>query len=201
MNLSVISDEIVDCLKGRGRTFSVLLDEHGWASTDKLIRAVRTKYLNFDKSTLEEVVYVGCNNLLAFNSSGSLIRANSGHAFPVDTELEELDEIPKYLWHSSKQVFFKSIRKNGLVSKDRNYVQLTTSAVRALSYVSCSSNATLYRINALAMQNRGFKFYKSRTSQHTILVSDVPTRFLALVRGEALVNYFSKHSSVELGVV
>ena len=180
MNLTKTSRYISLILRHKPEEIGITLDEHGWANVTELLRGV-----NIDMPTLEKIVATDDKQRYSFNEDKTLIRANQGHSIPVDVELEEVKP-PEYLWHGTGEKYVWGICNEGLVSKSRLYVHLSSDIETAMTVGKRHGSPVLFRINALKMHQDGFKFYLSKNG--VWLTKNVPVEYLsgALMKEESV---------------
>ena len=94
-------------LRHKPETIGIVLDKHGWANVEDLIRGISKRY-PFDFSILEEIVLTDDKQRYSFNEDKTLIRANQGHSIPVDVELD-VEVPPEFLWHGTGEKYINSI--------------------------------------------------------------------------------------------
>lgn len=154
----------------------IVLDAHGWASTDQLVQAIQ-KHVDSECTleTLEDVVRTDSKGRYAFSRDHSHIRANQGHSVNVDVELEELQP-PDFLYHGTATKYVSSIDKQGLIPKSRLYVHLSTTTETAKDVGKRHGAPVIYTIHAKRMFDEGHKFFKS--SNGVWLTKNVPTKYL-----------------------
>ena len=75
-----ISKFISLILRHKPETVGILLDEHGWANVDELIRGVSKTHL-LTMEILERIVVDDEKQRYSFNEDKTLIRANQGILF------------------------------------------------------------------------------------------------------------------------
>ena len=86
MNTTQISKLISLVLRHHPEKLGLTLDDHGWADTKALIRAINA-IQPFDLEQLEIIVQTDNKQRYAFSPDKARIRANQGHSIPVDLEL------------------------------------------------------------------------------------------------------------------
>ena len=146
-------------LRHKPDTIGITLDEHGWANVEELIKGVnKTHPLTME--ILEEIVRTDNKQRYSFNEDKTLIRANQGHSIPVDVELAEVTP-PEYLYHGTGEKFEQSIDSQGLISKSRLYVHLSTDIDTALKVGKRHGKPIVYRVSSKTMSDNGYKFYLS----------------------------------------
>ena len=174
MNLTKVSRYVSLILRHKPETIGISLDEHGWANVDELIKGISKEYpINID--ILEEIVRTDEKQRYSFNEGHTLIRANQGHSIPVDVELEEVRP-PEYLYHGTGVKYVESIRKDGLIPKNRLYVHLSEDKETATNVGKRHGKPFIYRVCSGKMYRDGFIFYKSKNG--IWLTKNVPIEYL-----------------------
>lgn len=111
-------------LRHKPETIGITLDEHGRANVTELIEG-NSKSYEIDMKKLEEIVANDNKQRYSFNEEKTLIRANQGHSIPVDVELEKKIP-PEELYHGTAAKYECAIDEQGLISKSRLYVHLSS---------------------------------------------------------------------------
>ena len=130
MSLKDTSKFLSLILRHKPETIGIVLDGHGWADVEELIRGIAVRQ-PFDIETLEKIVALDEKGRYAFNEDKTKIRANQGHSVNVDVELEET-EPPAILYHGTGEKYVPSIKALGLIPKSRLYVHLSADFDTAL---------------------------------------------------------------------
>lgn len=179
MNINQVSKYISLILRHKPEEIGITLDEHGWADVYELIAGIKKKYPYFCYVYLEQIVMLDTKQRYSFDGNRGKIRANQGHSIKVDVELKEC-EPQKWLYHGTAKKFEESIDKNGLVPKSRLYVHLSKDVDTAykvgLRHAKRDDDVVIYRVRALAMWNKGYKFYLSENG--VWLTDSVPVGYL-----------------------
>lgn len=175
MDLTRISKFLSLILRHKPEEIGITLDEHGWANVKELIDGIDKRY-KFNMDMLKEIVATDDKQRYSFNADKTLIRANQGHSIQVDVELDEA-EPPEYLWHGTAKKYAHSINNNGLVSKSRLYVHLSSDFETAVSVGTRHGSVVLYCVDARKMHQDGYKFYLSKNG--VWLTKDVPVKYLS----------------------
>lgn len=173
-DLNKISKFISLILRHKPETIGIKLDEHGWANVNELIQGINKQQL-FTIDDLEEIVASDSKQRYSFNEDKTLIRANQGHSIPVDVELKEtvpLDE----LWHGTGEKYVSSIEKEGLISKSRLYVHLSSDVETAIKVGTRHGKPVIFKVDTKKMYEDGFKFYLSVNG--VWLTKYVPLKYL-----------------------
>lgn len=173
--LNEISKYIALILRHKPETIGISLDEHGWANVDELIHGINKEY-PFTFDNLETIVNTDDKQRYSFNEDKTLIRANQGHSIPVDVELEEATP-PDVLWHGTGEKYVDSIDQQGLISKSRLYVHLSSDIDTAIKVGSRHGKPVVYAVDCKSMAKDGYKFYLSVNK--VWLTKSVPVRYLS----------------------
>lgn len=161
-------------LRHKPEAIGITLDEQGWANVGDLISGVNVTHpLTMDG--LERIVEKDCKQRYSFNNDKTLIRANQGHSIPVDVGLEERIP-PDRLYHGTGQKYTAKIDKQGLVSKSRLYVHLSTDRNTAYDVGSRHGSPVIYIVDCAQMVEDGFVFFLSVNG--VWLTKEVPSRYL-----------------------
>ena len=150
------------------------LDPHGWAVVEELLDAIRPKY-SMTREDLENLMEHGDKQRYELDETGTKIRAVHGHSIPVDLKYEPVDP-PVTLYHGSADRFEKSILEKGILSQNRMFVHLSTSAERAIEVGRRHGKVILFSVAAEEMQKDGYKFYHSASDIY--LTKEVPPKYL-----------------------
>ena len=180
MNLTSTSKFVSLILRHKPEVIGIHLDEHGWADVEKLIAGI-SKTREFNRTMLEEIVRTDNKQRFIFNEDKTKIRANQGHSIPVDVELLEAVP-PDRLWHGTGEKYVASIDEQGLISKSRLYVHLSSDAATATKVGSRHGKPVLYIVKTKEMYDDGYKFFLSKNG--VWLTKEVPVKYL--VKAEAV---------------
>ena len=173
-NLIKTSRFISLILRHKPETIGITLDEHGWANVEELIAGVNKKY-PIDMQILEKIVNDDDKNRYSFNGDKTMIRANQGHSIPVDVELKKLNP-PDILYHGTGEKYVESIKKQGLIRKNRLYVHLSDNIEIAEKVGKRHGKPVIYEIDCKKMIEDGIEFFKSENN--VWLVESVPVKYL-----------------------
>ena len=163
-------------LRHKPETICISIDEHGWADVQELIDGINASDSGrLDVDLLEEIVRTDEKQRYSFNEDHTLIRANQGHSIPVDVELEEKTP-PDILWHGTGEKYVSSIDVQGLRSKGRLYVHLSSDVETAKKVGSRHGKPVIYAIDCRKMTEDGYAFYLS--ANQIWLIKKVPVEYL-----------------------
>lgn len=182
--LKKISKYFSFVLRHQPDSIGLELNEQGWASIEDLID--KTVYFDLTREIIEVVVETNDKQRFCISNDGLYIRANQGHSIEVDLDLTPLVP-PETLIHGTAEKSLDGIRKEGLKKMQRHHVHLTESKAVARSVGGRYGKPVLLSIDANAMHEAGFLFYKSANS--VWLVDNVPAEYIEglnqkQVRGE-----------------
>ena len=165
-------------LRHRPEAAGIVLDEHGWADVDELIRGINGAGRHrLDRELLEEIVREDEKQRYSFNEDHTLIRANQGHSIPVDVELP-VTSPPATLWHGTADRFVPSIMAQGIRSMNRLYVHLSPDTETARKVGSRHGKPVILRINSGQMEADGAVFYLSVNG--VWLTKEVPAKYITV---------------------
>lgn len=156
-----ISKYISMILRHKPEEVGIELDENGgWVNVSDLIDALDYKGVQLTAETLDEIVYHNTKDRLSFNEDHSRVRANYGHSIPVLIDLEPVIP-PVVLYHGTALKYLESIKRQGIVSKTRQYVHLADELETAKLVAIRHGKPVILNVYALKMNENGFKFYKA----------------------------------------
>ena len=164
-------------LRHKPEVIGITLDEHGWADVNALLEGM-SKTHEISLEDLNYIVNTDSKQRYSFNKDYTKIRANQGHSIDVDVELKEQIP-PDILYHGSGHKYSESIRQQGLISKSRLYVHLSTDLATAENVGARHGSPDIYRIDAKRMYIDGYKFYLSKNG--VWLTKFVPVEYLYLI--------------------
>ncbi|MCF3126039.1 RNA 2'-phosphotransferase [Acinetobacter soli] len=177
MNEKAISQYLSFILRHKPEEIDLTLDHEGWANIEELIsKSQPIKNITLDEEIIKNIVSTSDKKRFQISDDGKLIRAVQGHSTTsVDITLNKLIP-PTYLYHGTAQRFIDSIKEQGLISMDRQYVHLTENKDTALSVGTRYGKPEILIINALKMHNSGFNFFQAENG--VWLVKHVPVDFI-----------------------
>lgn len=157
----------------------ITLDEEGWAPVDAVLAAIRSRFGDFGREDLEELVRTNDKKRYAFDETGRRIRASQGHSLAgVDLGLEPV-EPPPLLYHGTTERFLVAILAEGLRKMNRQHVHLSEDVETAATVGGRRSGETrILEVRSGAMAAAGHTFYRS--ANHVWLTDSVPPEFLVL---------------------
>ena len=158
-DLTRISKYMSLILRHKPQVIGIHLDAHGWADVNALLAGISRKY-PINRDILDEIVGRDEKQRYSFSEDGTKIRANQGHSIQVDVELT-LNEPPEMLYHGTAQRFAASIEAQGLLSRSRLYVHLSSDQETAEKVGRRHGEPAIYLVDAGQMHRDGYRFYLS----------------------------------------
>lgn len=156
-----ISKMMSKALRHRPETFGIVLDAHGWADVDALIKSIQARGFAFDRTCMDRIVALNNKHRFAYNEDGTKIRASQGHTVDVDVEMPEAAP-PVLLYHGTLEKNGASIWNRGLLPMKRQYVHLSPDIETARMVAERRKGAiAIYEVHAAEYHRDGGKFYLS----------------------------------------
>ena len=138
----------------------ITLEHDGWADTDALLEGMNRAGYRVSLEELKEIVTTNNKQRFKFSDDYTKIRANQGHSVNVDVDLKEI-EPPSVLYHGTATKYVQSIKNEGLISKSRLHVHLSSDKETAAKVGARHGKAVVLTIDSARMSKNGFKFYLS----------------------------------------
>lgn len=163
-------------LRHQPESIGLALDREGWANIDSLVTCAAKKGKVLDRQLIKSIVENSDKKRFSISDDGCYIRAAQGHSSKqVDINYEEQTP-PQYLYHGTATRFIASIHQDGLISGSRQYVHLSADIPTATTVGQRHGKPVVLTIDALAMYQNGFKFY--RADNGVWLTASVPVKFI-----------------------
>lgn len=162
-------------LRHQPEVVGLSLEESGWISIEKLIKACTDYGKNFTFAELKEVVETNDKKRFAFNENETKIRANQGHSIKVEIEFEEKIP-PAILYHGTAEKNVGAIFAKGLKKMARHHVHLSADVETARKVGIRYGKPVIFQIDTEKMRAEGFKFYVS--ANNVWLIESIPPKFL-----------------------
>ena len=178
-NIVKISKLLSLVLRHDPSVLSLTIDENGWINVSDLIKAVKSKYPDFNKEVLDTVVETNDKKRFAFNDAKTKIRANQGHSIEVDLNLSP-EMPPEILYHGTSSKSLDAIyASKGLLKMSRQHVHLSSNIETAERVGKRhGGNLIVFAIQAGKMAQDGKIFYKSENG--VWLTDFVPTEYMEI---------------------
>lgn len=155
-----ISKFISYILRHNPSAVGIELDAHGWADVNALIEGVCKTGRFLNMQMLEEIVKNDNKQRFSFNDDRTKIRANQGHSIEVDVEMKVCPP-PDILYHGTAEKYIESIRENGILKGNRNYVHLSKDKETAIKVGARHGKAIVLKIDTRQMYADGYIFLLS----------------------------------------
>lgn len=162
-------------LRHNPEKIGIILDPAGWTDVESLLRAFAVNGLSITRDRLDEIVYSPGKKRFSYSEDGKYIRANYGHSIPVNLDYEP-ESPPELLHHGTANRFISGIRKDGLLSKNRQFVHLSVDRQSATEVGQRHSKPVILTVLAGKMHNNGFEFFHSDAG--IWLTRHVPVHYL-----------------------
>ena len=145
-------------LRHNARAGGLALDEQGWADTDTVLRALRSKELPSSLPALRAVV--ACNDKQRFELSadGQRIRACQGHSVAIG-QIWPRASPPEFLYHGTVAEALPGIRAEGLKPMRRHHVHLSPDIESARRVGSRRGSPLILTVRAGDMEGCGHRFF------------------------------------------
>lgn len=155
-----ISKRMSLVLRHQPELYQLQLDQQGWCKVADLITAFQKNKLPITEEELQLVVEQNDKKRFAFSKDGKKIRANQGHSITVELGYQAVKP-PEVLYHGTATRFMKTIRKEGLVKRNRHHVHLSADRVTAQQVGQRHGVPIILTIQARRMYEAGHHFYIS----------------------------------------
>jgi len=162
-------------LRHKPEEIGLELEENGWVSVEKLIKACDVYGRKFTCAELREVVETNDKKRFSFDETDMKIRANQGHSVEVEIEFEETAP-PEILYHGTAEKNLGVIFAEGLKKMARHHVHLSADTETARKVGARYGKPVILKVDSQKMRDKGFKFYVSANG--VWLVDAVPPEFL-----------------------
>ncbi|WP_410209557.1 RNA 2'-phosphotransferase [Aquirhabdus sp.] len=176
MNDTEISKFLSFVLRHQPEVIGLTLDREGWANIDDLLVGAIADGKSLSYELIEAVVDGSDKKRFAISEDGTLIRAVQGHSTEAVQRSFPEQVPPPVLYHGTATRFVESIREQGLLAGSRQYVHLSEHQETAISVGKRYGKPIVLKIQALQMQQQGFKFFLSENG--VWLTQSVPAQFI-----------------------
>lgn len=176
--LTQISKYLSKHLRHQPERIGLTLEVGGWVEVHQLLKACRKHQFPISFLELEEVVKTNDKKRFSFNETQTKIRANQGHSYTIDLQLEPIAP-PTLLYHGTHQKALPSIIKQGLLKQSRHHVHLSADIATAVQVGQRRGKPVVLEIAAQTMHNQGYIFYRSDNG--VWLVETVPPEYFKIL--------------------
>lgn len=158
------------------KKFNIKLDSKGWAVIDHLIIHTKNTKYPLSYELILDIVKTCEKQRYELSVDGTRIRATQGHSI-AEVDIDYPSAIPPVLlYHGTATKNLDSIKKQGLLPQNRNYVHLSTDYKTASVVGARHGELMMVQINAKQMLADGFTFYLS--SNNVWLCKHVPSKYI-----------------------
>jgi putative RNA 2'-phosphotransferase len=161
-------------LRHRPDAIGLVLDETGWADIDDILRLAPPEQ-GLTRERIERAVAENDKQRFAISADGRRIRARQGHSIEVDLPLPAVAP-PARLYHGTATRFVESIRREGLLKRDRQHVHLSADTDTATRVGARHGAPVVLIVHADAMAAAGHAFFLSENG--VWLTGTVPAAFI-----------------------
>jgi len=170
-----ISKYLSKHLRHQPERIGIKLALGGWVAVDELLAMCKNHSFPISRIELNEVVAKNDKKRFAFDSTGTLIRANQGHSVEIDLQLEPAIP-PDVLYHGTGHGAVAAILREGLRKMSRHHVHLSQDIVTAKKVGARHGLPVVFTVDSAAMHEAGYTFYCSENG--VWLVERVPPEYL-----------------------
>ena len=175
MNLEKASVRLAYMLRHSREPLYVAMDG-GWAPVDLVIKALRERFPEMNRTYLEQIVAMDQKGRYAFDPSGEYIRANQGHSIPgVIVDMQKAVP-PEILYHGTAQRFLPSIQEEGLKPMNRQFVHISAVYETAVNVGSRHGEPVVLLVHTGDMARDGYEFFLSANGVWQ--TKEVPAKYL-----------------------
>ena len=176
-----VSKLLAVALRHRPEQFDLVLDDHGWASVDDVLAALRSRggrYADLRATDLEELVATGSRP--RYELRGGRIRARYGHSVPVAVDAAPAAP-PDLLWHGTSRRAWQAIAIDGLTPMGRQHVHLSQEREQAVEvgrrHARRGGGLVVLRVDAGRAHRDGVVFVPAATG--VWLTGPLPATYLS----------------------
>ena len=165
-------------LRHKPEEIGLTLEDGGWVSVERLIRACAVYGKKFSLAELREVVETNDKKRFVFDETSRKIRASQGHSIEVEIGFEE-SAPPEVLYHGTAEKNLGIIFAEGLKKMARHHVHLSADTETARKVGARYGKPVILQVDAAKMAGEGFTFYVSANG--VWLADAVPPEFLKIL--------------------
>ncbi len=153
----------------------VTLDAHGWVVVDELCAALHQRGQRLDLDLIAHMMAVSDKPRWELSPDQRRIRALHGHSVALEFDYAPASP-PEMLFHGTPLRFIESIREQGLVAGERQFVHLATTTAAAAEVGRRRGRAMVLHVAAQRMAADGFAYF--HTASGVWLTAHVPTQYI-----------------------
>ncbi len=170
-----ISRFLTYLLRHRPKEYPLVFDKRGFVDWGDVVEMVQERF--YDVTEAQVHTAVSDSEKQRFELIDGKVRATYGHSFPIDLA-DNATEPPPRLYCGAARDLARSMLRNGLNPRDRQYVHLSLTAEEAESVARRHDPApALLIVDAQAAHDDGVVFYQSGP---LFLAESIPAKFLSL---------------------
>ena len=174
--LTRISKFLSLILRHQPEQIGVVLDQDGWIDIDELLQAADRNGQAISRAELLAVV--AQNDKQRFVIRENRMRANQGHSISINLNMPP-SVPPPCLYHGTADRCLDSIRAQGLLKMQRQYVHLAIDLDTAHRVGQRHGRPVILQVNAGAMHAQGYPFFLAENG--VWLTDTVPWPFINVI--------------------
>lgn len=174
--LTELSKEISYALRHAPWKYELEMDEEGWVPVEQLLDALHKDERWKDVSENDLALMIEKSEKKRHEIFNGKIKAHYGHSIPMRIIKEEKVP-PEVLYHGTARRFLDSIRENGLLPKERQYVHLSQDVETAYSVgMRHDMKPCILKIDANQASKDGIRFYYG--NEKVWLADKIPSKYI-----------------------
>ena len=167
-------------LRHRPEEFGLVLDNEGWVDIKTFCAALAGRKGGVSLTEEDIAQIIAGSEKKRFEISGGKIRATYGHSTENKIEFSPVVP-PAVLYHGTSNRALDSIRKNGLLPMNRQYVHLSSDVTTARKVGERHDrNPVILTVDAAKMHTDGMKFFHS-ANDGTWMCENVPFYYVVKI--------------------
>ncbi len=171
-----ISKLISYWLRHKPEDGNIKLDRYGWVEIKDIINALNSNSLDFTSNQLIELNNSFDKIRWKIDLDTQKIKATHGHSISIEQELNS--KTPnEILFHGTASKNIIGIIKNGLISKQRQYVHLSENIEMAREVGKRHGKPFIIEVDTKKMIENDWEFFK--TEENVWLTSDIDLKYLS----------------------
>lgn len=164
-------------LRHEPHAIGVTLNDQGWVSISTLIEGANRAGKQLTEDLIRKIVENSDKKRFSISTDGLFIRAAQGHS-NKKLSINYIEKPPpEFLYHGTAMRFVGSIKKQGLLPGERQYVHLSEDERTALAVGQRHGKPIVLKIKTLLMHQQGFKYYLADNC--VWLTEEIPIEFLS----------------------
>lgn len=172
-----LSKEISYALRHAPWEYELEMDEGGWVPVHQLLDALHRKEKWKNISEADVILMIEESEKKRHELKNGKIRAFYGHSMPMKILKEERIP-PDILYHGTARRFLDSIKQNGLLPQNRQYVHLSQDLETAENVGKRhDAKPVILTVDAKAAWSDGVKFYLG--NEKVWLADAIPAKYLS----------------------